>query len=295
MQRGAEYVFEKSPDRVEHWAHRQRWPHSHCFVTAPSYPEVGGERNSEDMGDEVHLVPDLGQDTIWAYQIKTSNAPSVEAEGGGGAHSRCCRLELLAGAKLEPQQGPRHLVFHPRCRTAYVINELKSTVSVLHFYPERLGAHKCDDDCAEEKEKEVPVHNASSTSTTTTDATTIDAAAVTTSPAAKSKSFLEHSETLRTLPDDFESDDHHKSHASEIRLHPTGKWLLIANRGHDSIAVYSVDEENRGALSLSHITSSGGAFPRNFNFSSCGHWVIVGNQVGENTKTLRLDLSCSLV
>jgi DNA-binding beta-propeller fold protein YncE len=75
-----------------------------------------------------------------------------------------------------------------------------------------------------------------------------------------------------------------QSHASEIRIHPSGKFVLVANRGHDSIACFAVDDSpsGRGMLSLSHITASGGAFPRNFNFDATGRFLIVGNQNSNN-------------
>jgi 6-phosphogluconolactonase (cycloisomerase 2 family) len=94
MQPAAEYVFRTNPDRVEHWAHRQRWPHTHCFVTEPY------------DGGAFHLVPDLGRDIIWAYQVDAARG----------------KLVLCGGTQLEVLQGPRHLIFHPTQRTAYVIN-----------------------------------------------------------------------------------------------------------------------------------------------------------------------------
>jgi 6-phosphogluconolactonase (cycloisomerase 2 family) len=43
------------------------------------------------------------------------------------------------------------------------------------------------------------------------------------------------------------------SHSSEIRMHPGGEFFVVGNRGHDSIAVYSVDQES-GAIALREIT-----------------------------------------
>ena len=225
MQPAANYVFKNNPDRVEHWTHRQRWPHTHCFVTEPY------ERAH-------HFVPDLGQDIIWCYKVEASK-----------------KLVLVGGVQLEKGQGPRHIVFHPTVKALYVINELKSTVSVLHYHPELL--------------------NGSGTGVSVRSATD-------TNP--RTGAFLQHVETLRTLPEDFMCTDHHKSHASEIRLHPSQKFVLIANRGHDSIAVYAIDAtpKGRGSLRLANITPSGGSFPRNFNFDSSGRFVVIGNQNSNN-------------
>lgn len=225
MQPGAQYVFDKNPDRVEHWTYRQRWNHTHCFVTEP-------------YKQEYHFVPDLGVDKMWWYSVDATNG----------------KLRLRGGVQLEAQQGPRHAVFHPRCKTMYVVNELKSTVATFHYQPK----DEAPEDLLEE------------------DATDENA-------------VLHRVQTLRTLPEDFESNDHHKSHASEIRLHPSGKWLFIANRGHDSIAVYAVDESKQGHLSLAHITPSGGVFPRNFNFDATGSFVVVGNQNSNNLTCFKFD------
>ena len=55
---------------------------------------------------------------------------------------------------------------------------------------------------------------------------------------------------LSTLPEDWQSkyftNEHGiwkaASHSAEIRLHPSGAFLYIANRGHDSIACYVIDQ-----------------------------------------------------
>ena len=228
MQPGAQYVFATEPDRVEHWTYRQRWPHTHCFVTEP-------------YDHRYHFVPDLGQDIIWCFAV---------ADG---------KLVLQGGVQLEKGQGPRHVVFHPREKVLYVINELKSTVSALTFHSELI--------------------HGSGTGVSVKDSRNSD---------PENGAFLQHVTTLRTLPDDYESNDHHKSHASEIRLHPSSKYLLIANRGHNSIAVYFVGDA--GELRLANITPSGGAFPRNFNFDATGSFVVVGNQNSNNLTVFEFNI-----
>jgi 6-phosphogluconolactonase len=93
LQPEASYVFQNNPDRVEHWTHRQRWPHTHCFVTEP-------------YNKQVSLVCDLGKDIMWAYRIDADNG----------------KLRLCAGSQMRLQQGPRHVVFHPTVRACYVVN-----------------------------------------------------------------------------------------------------------------------------------------------------------------------------
>lgn len=112
-------------------------------------------------------------------------------------------------------------------------------------------------------------------------------------------SFLKFTQMIRTLPEDYESSDHHKSHASEIRIHASGNFLLVANRGHDSIACFKIEHGssshdsklNQGELTLLHITPSGGLFPRNFNFDITQKWVVVGNQNSNNLTVFSFDVN----
>lgn len=81
-------------------------------------------------------------------------------------------------------------------------------------------------------------------------------------------------QTLSTLPQD--ADGSHNSTA-EIQLHPSGKFLYVSNRGHNSIAIYSVDPET-GLLSYSKNESSKGNIPRNFGIDPSGKFMVVANQ-----------------
>ena len=55
------------------------------------------------------------------------------------------------------------------------------------------------------------------------------------------------------------------SACAAIRVSPSKKWVLASNRGHDSLAVFAVDETT-GALSKSSVYPSGGKTPRDFMF-----------------------------
>lgn len=70
-----------------------------------------------------------------------------------------------------------------------------------------------------------------------------------------------HVQAISALPEGF----HDESYTSAIRVHPDGEHLVVANRGHDSIALFAVSRE--GEMELLSITPCGGAWPRD-----C-HWV----------------------
>jgi 6-phosphogluconolactonase len=52
--------------------------------------------------------------------------------------------------------------------------------------------------------------------------------------------------------------------------------LYVSNRGHNSIAVFSVVET--GALTLEQAVSTDGDWPRTFSLDPTGRWLLVANQ-----------------
>lgn len=65
------------------------------------------------------FLPDLGSDKVWSYVINH--------QSGTVSKTHQQFVSLPAGS------GPRHMDFHPTLPIAYVINELKSTVSVFQY------------------------------------------------------------------------------------------------------------------------------------------------------------------
>ena len=65
--------------------------------------------------------------------------------------------------------------------------------------------------------------------------------------------------------------------ASEIRVHPSGQYVYSANRGHDTISAFRVNQSS-GELSLIEIENVRGATPRNFNISPDGKWLLAAGQ-----------------
>jgi 6-phosphogluconolactonase len=82
-------------------------PHAHCVVPSPD--------------NRFAIATDLGTDELVTYRI---NVDSRRLESSG---VRAMRMK--AGA------GPRHLAFHPNGVTAYVVNELDSTLCRLAYAP----------------------------------------------------------------------------------------------------------------------------------------------------------------
>jgi 6-phosphogluconolactonase len=95
---------------------------------------------------------------------------------------------------------------------------------------------------------------------------------------------LTETQTISTLPAGFEG----ASTGAEIEVHPSGRWLYVSNRGHDSLAVFSV-EAVTGRLTLVEHAAARGRTPRNFAFDASGRWLIVTSHGSESAAVFRVD------
>jgi 6-phosphogluconolactonase len=95
---------------------------------------------------------------------------------------------------------------------------------------------------------------------------------------------LHELKTISTLPDKFAGN----SDAAEIAVHPSGKFLYASNRGHDSIAVFSIDPV-KGALTRVEFVPTKGKTPRNFAIDPTGSWLFVANQASDDVVVFRID------
>lgn len=83
-------------------------------------------------------------------------------------------------------------------------------------------------------------------------------------------------QSASTLPNNISADTARNSTA-HITAHPNGKWVYGSNRGHDSIARFTVDRST-GWLRLAETTPSGGKTPRNFSLDPTGAWLLAAHQ-----------------
>ncbi|WP_337176609.1 lactonase family protein [Paludisphaera sp.] len=166
------------------------------------------------------LVADLGIDQVLVYDVDPAAGALTPLDP--------------PGVKISPGSGPRHLAWHPSGKHAYVINELKNTVTVLEY----------------------------------------DAEAGT----------LKVIQTVSTLPGDFDG----TSHCAAISVHPSGNFVYGSNRGHDSLAVFTVDPAT-GTLTPSGWTPTGGKNPRDFAIDPTGRWLLAENQDSDSILVFKID------
>jgi len=191
---------------------RQKGPHAHSINVSPD--------------DRFVFVADLGIDKIMIYKL--------DIEKGTIVVNNPPFVQVKAGA------GPRHFVFHPKGKYAYVINELDCTVTAF-AYESASGVLKKiqtittlpkdfdgSNTCAE-----VRVHPCGKFLYGSNRGH--DSIAVYRVNLADGKlTYIEHETADIKIPRNFNID-------------PTGKFCLVANQGKDSVIVFRINKET-GAL-----------------------------------------------
>jgi len=88
--------------------------------------------------------------------------------------------------------------------------------------------------------------------------------------------------SVPTRPADFKTGS-----TAEIAVHPSGRFVYGSNRGHDSIAVFSVGAD--GTLTFVEHEPTRGQTPRNFSLDRSGRWLIAGNQRSNTLAVFSVD------
>jgi 6-phosphogluconolactonase len=187
---------------------RQEGPHAHCILPDPSGRHV--------------YSSDLGTDKVMIYRLDANAGKLIPNE--------------QPWAQVKPGAGPRHLVFHPGGRYAYVTNELDSTVTAFAHDSARgtlkeiqttpalpadfKGANTCADIHLSPDGKFLYCSNRGHDSVA---AFRVDARAGT-------LTFVSHTPTEGKTPRNF-------------ALDPTGALLLVANQNSDSIVAFHRDTQ----------------------------------------------------
>ena len=209
---GKDGKLEKAASVIQHKGsgadpRRQKGPHAHSI--------------NVDANNRFAFAADLGLDQVLVYRLNaakgtlTANDPPF--------------------AKVPPGSGPRHFAFHPSGNFAYVINEMKLTVTTFAY----------------------------------------DA----------KKGVLTPLQTITTVPKGIATKGFS---TAEVQVHPSGKFVYGSNRGHDTIAIFAVDQE-KGTLTPVGHESTRGRTPRNFGIDPTGTFLLAANQTTGNLAVFRID------
>ena len=96
-------------------------------------------------------------------------------------------------------------------------------------------------------------------------------------------------QTLPTLPADFEGENT----CAQIHIHPTGRFLYVSNRGHDSIACYALDPSNGQMTALGQQLTE--PVPRVFHIDPTGQYMYVAGQGSGKMAAYRIDSQTGLL
>ncbi len=91
-------------------------------------------------------------------------------------------------------------------------------------------------------------------------------------------------QSVSALPPNFDGE----SHTAEVQVSADGKFAFGSNRGHDSIAVFSIDDAS-GKLTHVQTQSTRGKTPRNFGLDPTGKFLLAANQSTNNIVVFRID------
>jgi 6-phosphogluconolactonase len=95
--------------------------------------------------------------------------------------------------------------------------------------------------------------------------------------------ILKEIQTVSTLPAGFSG----FSTTAEVSVHPNGRFVYGSNRGHDSIAVFSID--TKGMMVPLESVSTWGKTPRHFALDPAGNYLVAANQDSDNVVLFRVD------
>jgi 6-phosphogluconolactonase len=101
--------------------------------------------------------------------------------------------------------------------------------------------------------------------------------------AVSAQGVLEEIETYPTIPADFQG----ANSAAAVHLHPNGKFVLVSNRGHNSISVFRI--LSNGKLQQVDVQTQNIDTPRDFNIDPTGRFVVVGNQMTSDLTVFAID------
>ncbi len=82
------------------------------------------------------------------------------------------------------------------------------------------------------------------------------------------------------------------SYPAAIKVHPNGKFLYASNRGsteeENSIAIFLIDGQS-GELAFQRVVHTGGNFPRDFEITPSGNFLLAANQNSGNIVVFKID------
>ena len=96
--------------------------------------------------------------------------------------------------------------------------------------------------------------------------------------------MLKKLQILSTLPEDAEA----AGSTAECLVHPSGKFVYVSNRGHNSIAAFKIDQSS-GELTRVDVEPTLGEIPRGFGIDPSGKFIVAGHQKTDKVTVFKIN------
>ena len=90
-------------------------------------------------------------------------------------------------------------------------------------------------------------------------------------------------QTISTVPGEVKGNS-----TAEVQVHPSGKFLYGSNRGHDTLAIFAIDQSTGKLTAVGH-QPIGGKTPRNFGIDPTGTYILAAGQNSASVVVFRVD------
>ncbi|WNV83815.1 lactonase family protein [Umezawaea sp. Da 62-37] len=102
------------------------------------------------------------------------------------------------------------------------------------------------------------------------------------------RGLLTPAQTLRTTPIGTPATP--RNYPAEVVVSADGRFVYLSNRGHDSVALFAV-EQGGARLRFVETVPTGGKYPRHIAFDPTGRFLFAANQNSNTATTFRVDLA----
>lgn len=100
------------------------------------------------------------------------------------------------------------------------------------------------------------------------------------------KGNLKKIQSVSTIPDSVQ--ERNRFSTAEIAIHPSGRFLYVSNRGHDSISLFGINEQS-GELTLKSVEPTHCQTPRHFAIAPGGKRLYAAGQASGTITVFTID------
>ena len=223
----------------------------------------------------------MSLDNTGRYLLSASNGHAVagvHAIGSGGI------VQAAPVDRQETARGAHYIQTDPSNRFAFVPHVSESNTICQFKFDEHTGRLIPNDPPRVEQPPDTePRHYCHHPSLDVLYVDNEKASSVTAYRIDPDRGTLESIQTVSTLPTDFTGENT----CAQFHIHPTGRFIYVSNRGHDSIAGFAIDPDS-GLLSAIGQTPTEKT-PRAFNLDPQGRFLYAAGQADGRLASYRID------